>query len=704
MIKKILFPTLGALICLNSNIYAISHPLENVVVMIDPGHGKPDPGTTAYDDTTYEKDLNLERALELEEKLNKFGATTELTREGNDRIETEYKEDLRARLKKTNDLLGNKEYDNKTIIFVSIHHNATNMHNRQGAETYYWSAPYAHSQNLAEKTNGELVKLGFKDRGAKARDYAVLKKLDDRIHGILTEICFIDNKDDWVKYNSLKEDKLANALLIGILRHLDLIKSVTIEAESENNELTDCKIEDKWVKITDEEVNTSVEFFDDFVEDKLDSYTIGYSASLGLPLLQHKIENSFLKIQVNEPMGSLYWQHYNLTYKEPIVNFPVTMEVKLHSNYSPTVNTRGILGHNWIGFKYPNRRWAVAIRWTSGPSHNWNSVYIMWRNNENDQWGQYKYLGEVEHYVGLESVFTLTYSTSNSVFYKLNFSNGEGFEGEIKDVDCEKLYCSKEGAFHEGCSGARGQWKATCWLDYFSVKKFVKEVPSFGNIETSWIEFAEVYKYIGLIGTSLIPSDPGTQTISYEYTTNGANWYAVAEDFNMMDIDAATEKIKFRIALARVNPGDESPSLDKIKIEYVNCDGNVLLSANPSGTGGRSIQSLTSSPLPGIGEDVKFELGEVYTYPNPARMKNPKIHIETTEKADTANIKIYDIAGSPVHQVTLNYPPSLIGGKYIYEYSWDTSSVASGVYIYAVKVSKEGERDINSVKQLALIK
>ncbi|OGS46244.1 MAG: hypothetical protein A2539_02635 [Elusimicrobia bacterium RIFOXYD2_FULL_34_15] len=53
-----------------------------------------------------------------------------------------------------------------------------------------------------------------------------------------------------------------------------------------------------------------------------------------------------------------------------------------------------------------------------------------------------------------------------------------------------------------------------------------------------------------------------------------------------------------------------------------------------------------------------------------------------------------------------NPPTSNFGGasKYAYEYTWDISNKASGVYIYLVRAHKAGEKTIKVLKKIALIK
>lgn len=112
-----------------------------------------------------------------------------------------------------------------------------------------------------------------------------------------------------------------------------------------------------------------------------------------------------------------------------------------------------------------------------------------------------------------------------------------------------------------------------------------------------------------------------------------------------------------------------------------------------------ALPSSSPSPL------ADFKLGEFYSFPNPAKYgKNPTIHFECGI-ADEVEIHIYDIAGDLTH--THEIPGSswqIVDGKYCYEYTWNISDIASGVYIYCIQGKKSGCSDIKVRKKLAVIK
>ncbi|MBI4802646.1 MAG: VCBS repeat-containing protein [Elusimicrobia bacterium] len=100
----------------------------------------------------------------------------------------------------------------------------------------------------------------------------------------------------------------------------------------------------------------------------------------------------------------------------------------------------------------------------------------------------------------------------------------------------------------------------------------------------------------------------------------------------------------------------------------------------------------------------ELRLGELYVYPNPVRGNDrPTLHIEAG-KADRLEIRIHDLAGDLIHSIDINSLPSIVDGKYVYRYQWDTAGVPSGIYIFLVKAVKAGQGSVKGKGKIALIK
>ncbi len=92
-----------------------------------------------------------------------------------------------------------------------------------------------------------------------------------------------------------------------------------------------------------------------------------------------------------------------------------------------------------------------------------------------------------------------------------------------------------------------------------------------------------------------------------------------------------------------------------------------------------------------------LSFGEVYAYPNPARGRNPILHIEAPD-ADSVELRIYDLSGELKHAAEFAGPVPFI------EHAWNVSGVGSGVYIYVVTAKRAGVGTIRTRGKTAVLK
>lgn len=127
---------------------------------------------------------------------------------------------------------------------------------------------------------------------------------------------------------------------------------------------------------------------------------------------------------------------------------------------------------------------------------------------------------------------------------------------------------------------------------------------------------------------------------------------------------------------------------------------------NPEGGQSRIQQVSLAAPETDANlGDLSFK--EVYVYPNPSlRSRRPTFHIETTRAVDEIELKVYDVAGDLVDRKALSGMTGTpgAGGSSVYEYSWDASRLASGIYLYRVKVSRMGASIAARTGKLSIIK
>ncbi|MEW6041337.1 MAG: polymer-forming cytoskeletal protein, partial [Elusimicrobiota bacterium] len=108
--------------------------------------------------------------------------------------------------------------------------------------------------------------------------------------------------------------------------------------------------------------------------------------------------------------------------------------------------------------------------------------------------------------------------------------------------------------------------------------------------------------------------------------------------------------------------------------------------------------------------NTEFKLGEVYSYPNPAKNgQNPTFHIEVG-LADKVEIMIFNIAAELIHTTQIDgWRVTTSGLRSYYEYTWPATNnagqpIASGVYIYYIKAEKSGYTPITVIKKCAIIR
>ena len=108
---------------------------------------------------------------------------------------------------------------NGVDLYVSIHFNASGG---RGVETYlaprsYYGSDSSYNTNLgyASRVQQKMVSLGFVNRGVKTEEFYVLTNTN--AHAILIETCFCDSVADKQLYDSLGADKVAKAIVEGIL-------------------------------------------------------------------------------------------------------------------------------------------------------------------------------------------------------------------------------------------------------------------------------------------------------------------------------------------------------------------------------------------------------------------------------------------------------------------------------------------------------
>lgn len=186
------------------------------LVVVDPGHGGPDPGVVRAG--VQEKEITLAVAQRLGDFLRQGGARVILTRtEDRDLADPETpvgkgrkREDLQRRVD-----LANR---NRADVFVSVHVNSFEEDNECGAQTFYQPGSVA-SRELAQAIQGALREfLGNTTRLPKAVDYFTGRTA--AMPAVVVEVGFITNPQEFTLLQKpAYQSKVAFAIYAGIVRY-----------------------------------------------------------------------------------------------------------------------------------------------------------------------------------------------------------------------------------------------------------------------------------------------------------------------------------------------------------------------------------------------------------------------------------------------------------------------------------------------------
>ncbi len=187
---------------------------SQIIICINPGHGGNDHGATGPSGLK-EKDVNLDIAFRLKDKLANSGFKVLLTREDD--------------TKKSLEEIANFVNSSNANIFISIHNNSHTSREKNGTETFYYSQS-PNSRVLASYLNSRVIEqIKTANRGVKASDFSEIKNV--KMVSALVEAAFISNPDEEAKLNDAGfRDKIATGIYNGILDYLKISEKEILEA------------------------------------------------------------------------------------------------------------------------------------------------------------------------------------------------------------------------------------------------------------------------------------------------------------------------------------------------------------------------------------------------------------------------------------------------------------------------------------------
>ena len=187
-------------------------------IVIDPGHGGADPGKVGVNGVL-EKDINLQMAFLLKERLEEEGFYIVMTRESDQGLCSENSgsskvEDLQNRIR----LMAQEE----PVLAVSIHQNSYTQESVCGAQTFYYETS-EEGRRLAECIQEQLIIAADDGNHREIKgntSYFLLKKTP--VTTVIVECGFLSN---WREAELLTQEEyqrlMVNAIADGILEYLE---------------------------------------------------------------------------------------------------------------------------------------------------------------------------------------------------------------------------------------------------------------------------------------------------------------------------------------------------------------------------------------------------------------------------------------------------------------------------------------------------
>ena len=175
-------------------------PLQGKIIVLDPGHGGKDDGTTSIVGT-HEKSLTLPTAELVEQKLENAGAKVIMTRTSDTYIPLQQRADL--------------SNQNHADAFISFHYNWSNDPSVNGVTDFYYQN--SNSLLLASDILNEVSKTTqLNNDGTRFDDLSVLR--NNSQPSTLIELGFLSNKqEDSVVESAAYRDNVAQGVYLGLL-------------------------------------------------------------------------------------------------------------------------------------------------------------------------------------------------------------------------------------------------------------------------------------------------------------------------------------------------------------------------------------------------------------------------------------------------------------------------------------------------------
>ena len=207
----------------NDHVYtpALATEKNERVIIIDAGHGGEDPGAVGVDGS-YEKDLNLEIAMQIGALLTEKGYTVVYTRT-EDKMLYSPDENIKG-MRKISDLKNrcqvSKEYENP--ILISIHMNTYGASKYSGLQVYY-SDTDIESNKLAQSIQGSVKEILQPNNTRTVKNGKSLYLLENSNGtAVIVECGFLSNSEECEKLSQKEyQNQLSFSIVCGIINYIN---------------------------------------------------------------------------------------------------------------------------------------------------------------------------------------------------------------------------------------------------------------------------------------------------------------------------------------------------------------------------------------------------------------------------------------------------------------------------------------------------
>ena len=180
---------------------------KRMIVVIDAGHGGEDPGKVGVNGAL-EKDINLEIAKKVEEKLEREGIQVVMTRE-EDKGESSKRKDMEKRVALINEI--------KPFMTVSIHQNSYTDSSVRGAQVFYYTNS-EEGKSAAQIMQSRLKEMDWENERQIKSDNTFFLLKNTKVPTIIVECGFLSNYEEAQKLVTQDyQNMMAEGIVKGIL-------------------------------------------------------------------------------------------------------------------------------------------------------------------------------------------------------------------------------------------------------------------------------------------------------------------------------------------------------------------------------------------------------------------------------------------------------------------------------------------------------